>query len=231
MDVFLWMLGVFIYGVERGRFGLRTGLLLGEDWVHELTCRLGGRYYEGGVSSVYFWDLDDGFAGVILLKKSEFTAIFVFRCGVGGYHDSFTSTSALQKHGFESANTRVTASPKGKTEGGWDSIHVFEAIDKARTSHYKLTSTVILHLSTSSENLGDMDLSGNMTRQVEQNLPVENDVSHIVNIGKLVEDMELKMRNLLRMQCLLVAYIYEMLISGRGGVLWEGKGRGGRPSK
>lgn len=29
-----------------------------------------GRYYEGGVSSVYFWDLDDGFAGVVLLKKS-----------------------------------------------------------------------------------------------------------------------------------------------------------------
>lgn len=28
-------------------------------------------YYEGGVSSVYFWDLDDGFAGVVLLKKSE----------------------------------------------------------------------------------------------------------------------------------------------------------------
>ena len=28
------------------------------------------RYYEGGVSSVYFWDLDDGFAGVVLLKKS-----------------------------------------------------------------------------------------------------------------------------------------------------------------
>lgn len=27
------------------------------------------RYYEGGVSSVYFWNLDDGFAGVILLKK------------------------------------------------------------------------------------------------------------------------------------------------------------------
>ena len=28
------------------------------------------RYYEGGTSSVYFWDLDDGFAGVVLLKKS-----------------------------------------------------------------------------------------------------------------------------------------------------------------
>jgi hypothetical protein len=28
------------------------------------------RYYEGGVSSVYLWDLEGGFAGVILLKKS-----------------------------------------------------------------------------------------------------------------------------------------------------------------
>lgn len=29
-------------------------------------------YYEGGVGSVYFWDLDDGFAGVILLKKGVY---------------------------------------------------------------------------------------------------------------------------------------------------------------
>ncbi|VDK52632.1 unnamed protein product [Gongylonema pulchrum] len=26
-------------------------------------------YFEGGVSSVYFWDLDYGFAGVVLIKK------------------------------------------------------------------------------------------------------------------------------------------------------------------
>jgi hypothetical protein len=30
------------------------------------------RYYEGGVSSVYMWDLDDGIAGVVLFKKSIF---------------------------------------------------------------------------------------------------------------------------------------------------------------
>jgi len=30
----------------------------------------GGRYFEGGVSSVYLWDLDPGFAGVILIKKA-----------------------------------------------------------------------------------------------------------------------------------------------------------------
>ena len=40
---------------------------------------LGGRYYEGGVSSVYFWDLDDGFAGVVLLKKSEFACSLSLR--------------------------------------------------------------------------------------------------------------------------------------------------------
>ena len=27
-------------------------------------------YFEGGVSSVYLWDLDTGFAGVILIKKA-----------------------------------------------------------------------------------------------------------------------------------------------------------------
>ena len=37
-----------------------------------------------------------------------------------------------------------------------------------------------------------------MTRQVEQDMPVDDDSSHIVNVGRLVEDMELKMRNMLQ---------------------------------
>jgi len=93
---------------------------------------------------------------------------------------------------------KIVATPAGKSQGTWDSIHVFEAVDRARTAHYKLTSTVILHLSTGNDNLGEMDLSGNMTRQIESDLPVDDDTSHIANIGKLVEDMELKMRNLLQ---------------------------------
>ncbi|KAB5579878.1 F-actin-capping protein subunit beta [Coniochaeta sp. 2T2.1] len=117
-------------------------------------------YYEGGVSSVYFWNLDDGFAGVVLLKKS--------------------------------------APQGGSSQGVWDSIHVFEASERGRTTNYRLTSTVILSLSSSSNSLGELDLSGNMTRQIEQDLPVDTDESHIANIGRLVEDMELKMRNLLQ---------------------------------
>ena len=34
-------------------------------------------YYEGGVSSVYFWNLDDGFAGVVLLKKGMFNFVLL----------------------------------------------------------------------------------------------------------------------------------------------------------
>jgi hypothetical protein len=30
------------------------------------------RYFEGGISSVYLWDMDDGFAGCVLLKKGTY---------------------------------------------------------------------------------------------------------------------------------------------------------------
>ncbi len=65
---------------------------------------------------------------------------------------------------------------------------MFEANDKGPVTQYKLTSTVILHLSTgaaAADSAGEMDLSGNMTRQVQQQLPVQDDSSHIVNIGKV----------------------------------------------
>lgn len=107
----------------------------------------------------------------------------------------------------------MIATPKGRSEGAWDSIHVFEATDRGRTSHYKLTSTVILQMSTESETLGEMDLSGNMTRQIEQDMAVLDDAGHIVNVGKLVEDMELKMRNLLRMHTHNASEVFFWLIS------------------
>jgi capping protein (actin filament) muscle Z-line, beta len=105
-------------------------------------------YYEGGISSVYFWDIDgEGFAGCVLLKKS--------------------------------------VSSSSKSSGSWDSIHTFEVHDRARTSQYKQTSTVILNLGSKAESLGTLDLSGNMVRQVIEDRPVEDDSSHVVNIGKV----------------------------------------------
>ncbi|KAG4302274.1 hypothetical protein PCANB_001467 [Pneumocystis canis] len=114
-------------------------------------------YYEGGISSVYLWDLDNGFAGVVLIKKE---------------------------------------SPKNM--GYWDSIHVFEVPEGSRAVHYRLTSTIILHMVTQNDSLGEMSLSGNITRQIEQELFVDDSNSHIIHIGRLVEDMEIKMRNILQ---------------------------------
>jgi len=83
--------------------------------------------------------------------------------------------------------------------GSWDSIHVFEASERGRQAHYKLTSTIMLHLITTSENAGEVNLSGSMTRQHELDAPLtEGSTSHITNTGKMIEDMEIKMRNLLQ---------------------------------
>ncbi|KAG0020867.1 hypothetical protein BGZ82_011482 [Podila clonocystis] len=117
-------------------------------------------YFEGGVSSVYFWDMDVGFAGVVLMKK----------VGDGAR----------------------------RMKGAWDSIHVFEAQERGRNAHYKLTSTVMLYMVTNKPDLGHLNLSGSMTRQAEQDFVVDDPSMHIANIGRMVEEMEIKMRHLLR---------------------------------
>ncbi|KAF6028411.1 hypothetical protein EB796_013300 [Bugula neritina] len=119
-------------------------------------------YFEGGVSSVYLWDLESGgFAGVVLIKKA----------GDGSK----------------------------KIKGCWDSIHVIEVVEKSggRNAHYKITSTVMLWLQTNKESSGSMNLSGSLTRQHELESPVSEATSHVANIGKLVEDLENRMRSTL----------------------------------
>ncbi|QRV74965.1 F-actin capping protein beta subunit [Ceratobasidium sp. AG-Ba] len=117
-------------------------------------------YFEGGVSSVFLWDLDDGgFAGVVLLKKT------------------------------------LPASSPEEPSGSWDSIHVFEASERGRTAHYKLTSTIMLQLKVKGEKSGEVDLSGSMT---QEDRPLPDPAAHIANTGRMVEEMELKMRNLLQ---------------------------------
>ncbi|KAI8323125.1 F-actin capping protein, beta subunit [Martensiomyces pterosporus] len=120
-------------------------------------------YYEGGVSSVYLWDMDDSFAGVVLIKKVNDGTV--------------------------------------RAKGSWDSIHVVEVLEKGRQAHYKLTSTVMLYTvakGSKGDRQNEINLSGSLTRQDERDLPVEDSNAHIVNIGRMVEDMEFKMRNALQ---------------------------------
>ena len=124
------------------------------------------RYFEGGVSSVFLWDLEDGgFAGVVLLKKCS-NALLYFRLSPPAY-------------------TCLALSPATETEptGAWDSIHVFEVAERGRQAHYKLTSTIMLSMvnravgkSSKDDKVegkrdGEVTLSGSMTRQVSLSCP------------------------------------------------------------
>jgi len=125
-------------------------------------------YFEGGVSSVYLWDIDpdhgfkhgNAFAGVILIKKEG-------------------------KSGSDKFN------------GCWDSIHVIEIVENAAAckAKYKLTSTVMLWLQTNNEASGMMNLGGSLTMQTQRDSSITNSRSHLVNMGEMIEDMENKMRH------------------------------------
>jgi len=119
-------------------------------------------YFEGGVSSVYCWDLDDGFAACILIKKTQ------------------------------------DQSKKGQPmKGAWDSIHVVEVQDHRTKAHYKLTSTVMLSIETETTATGRVSLAGSLTRQDEKDFPVSDATPHVSNVGRMVEDMEIKLRTTL----------------------------------
>ncbi|XP_049849247.1 F-actin-capping protein subunit beta-like [Schistocerca gregaria] len=78
--------------------------------------------------------------------------------------------------------------------GTWDSIHVVEIADQKESTVYKLTSTIMLSIQTNTEQTGDVCLAGNLTRQEEGTFPVKNQKSHIANFGRMIENMENKLR-------------------------------------
>jgi len=84
-------------------------------------------------------------------------------------------------------------------KGTWDSIHVVEIEIRSKDAHYKLTSTVMLSIETENAATGTVNLSGSLTRQDEKDFPITELYSntHVLNIGKMVEDMEIKLRNTL----------------------------------
>jgi len=116
-------------------------------------------YFNGGVSSVYCWDLEDGFASVVLIKKTQ---------------DSSIDSKILK--------------------GNWDSIHVVEVKEAKGNATYKLTTTVMVSIETSSKSFGKISLSGNVTRQQETQSPFDKRNTHVINMGRAVESMENKLR-------------------------------------
>jgi len=73
---------------------------------------------------------------------------------------------------------------------------VFEANElKKNQFEYKLTTTVMISMAMKGGGVGDTDLSGSMTQQDTKTLPVNEAQPHLVNMGRMLEDLELKIRN------------------------------------
>lgn len=153
-------------------------------------------YYEGaGISSVYFWDTayDDD-------DEEE---------------DEKQGNNASRDHGLEDGFAGVVLFKKETSDGSgkWDSIHVLEVIPESlRRVNYKLTTSVILDLKNSNQNIASksgkngkgLSLSGSITRQLEQSQVIDLDsgvnleTNHLINIGTLVEKAEYNIRNALQ---------------------------------
>mmetsp|Transcript_35975 Transcript_35975/g.49946 ORF Transcript_35975/g.49946 Transcript_35975/m.49946 type:complete len:288 (+) Transcript_35975:165-1028(+) len=132
------------------------------------------QYFEGGVSSVYLWDIlhEDEDESAKAKSSSDDIA-------------SFAGCFLIKKDAQDGKRSRLSS-------GYWDSIHVVEvnAIgDDGVSAIYKLTSTVMLSLNTQD----GIKLGGSLTRQMEEIHPVIE--GHIVNIGTMLEEMEGKLRN------------------------------------
>ncbi|KAL2632753.1 hypothetical protein R1flu_004232 [Riccia fluitans] len=122
------------------------------------------QYYEGGISSVYMWETETG--------------------------DGFAACFLIKKDGSSSADGR-----RGLLQHGlWDAIHVIEVGEQCDgEAHYRLTSTVMLALTSECKSSGKFSLSGSITRRTESTLEVVN--GHMTNMGKMIEEMESKLRN------------------------------------
>lgn len=133
--------------------------------ANEIFALYRDQYYEGGISSVYLWETD---------SPQGFAACFL-----------------IKKDGSQAGDGR-----RGLLEQGlWDAIHVIE-VEKAEdevTAHYCLTSTVMLSMKSNTGFQGSFNLSGSITRQMEADFSLSE--GHLSNMGKMIEDMESKLRN------------------------------------
>lgn len=165
-----------------------------------------GDSYRSPWSGKYFPDLPDGFRPSDDLRALEVQANSVLDVYRRMYFDTGESSAYFFNTGEDPSDKgfgacflihkEVDASAKGLSSGSWDSIHVFEVTeDKPGTFTYKLTTTVMVSMDVSSEAVGTIDLSGSMTKQTQTSAAASKDKPHLAHMGKLLEDMELRIRN------------------------------------
>jgi capping protein beta len=156
-------------------------------------------------SNKYFPPLTDAFGPSEKLRAMEVDFNLLFDNYRELYYDGGTSTSSVYlwdlDGGFAACFLikKTVNSDKSQyvDDATWDSIHVIEVTEKndGKEAAYKLTTTVTLHMDVKKAEVGKTNLSGSLSRQAALESAVNEDKTHIANMGRMVEDMETTVRN------------------------------------
>ncbi|OVA17029.1 F-actin-capping protein subunit beta [Macleaya cordata] len=160
--------------------------------------------YRSPWSNKYHPPLEDGQQPSAALRQMEIEANDVFAIYRDQYYEGGVSSVYMwedDNEGFiacfliKKDGSKTGQGRRGYLqEGGWDAIHVIQVgPEDDAMAHYCLTSTVMLSLTTNDESSGNFNLSGSIRRQMNMDLSVAD--GHLCNMGKMIEEMESKLRN------------------------------------
>lgn len=165
-----------------------------------------GDSYRSPWSNEYIPAMDDGFKPPKSLRDLEVTANALFDTYRKLYFDTGHSSAYFFETDEEKSNEEAFGAcflihkdvdpEKSLQKGYWDSTHVFEVTaDKDGFFVYKLTTTVMISMNMCDDKIGKVDLSGLRTQQDTRRLKPDAAAPHITHMGKMLEDMELRIRN------------------------------------
>lgn len=162
-----------------------------------------GDSYRSPWSNEYFPPMADGFLPDKKLRAMEELANHLFDAYRNLYFEGGNSSAYFFETDDAKSNTfgacwlihKDVAEETSLKKGWWDSTHVFEVSPEGGKFTYKLTTTVMISMQLMDDKIGSADLSGLRTQQQTSNFKADKDEDHVCNMGKMVEDMELRIRN------------------------------------
>ena len=105
-------------------------------------------------------------------------------------------------------------------DASWDSVHVIEVQSEGKSHALQQTSTILLAITGEFTGLSTFSLGGSMTRQQESTVTAATDADIVSAIGRMVEEMEGRMRS--NLQEIYFGRTHEVVNELRPAVLPEG---------
>ncbi len=195
-----------------------------------------GDSYRSPWTNKYYPALDDGFVPTPRLRDLEVEANQTFDSYREMYYESGVSSVYLWELDEDGSDgfagcflvKKDVEGDKHVKKGSWNSIHVVEVGGtKGGSSVYKLTTTIMVSMTTNGKDTGDTDLSGSLTRQKTSTLKVDKFNPHLANVGRMIEDMEIEMRS--NMEALYIQKTREVVSAVRS--IGAGPTQGGEHTK